>query len=311
LLNEHFVPVAIDINYTQYQKDAEGRLFRKIVEQGHYAGRTKPTNTRQGLYIATVDGTLLSSINTTTPRYVVGIINKALAKSEATAGQPIEKFAEENKPDPNFSVEFPEGGMILRETMRDLPRSDEPQHETWRHNFDYVWLTSKEVASFIPSSPIVGQTYQIPESFVNRFARFHLVDQVKGESPAWDRSAVKLANLNGEVTSVDGDRITVRLRGKARCTEAPSGEVNPFTNQKVDQDRGIDLQIRGWLVFDRSTKSFVTFELLATGNRWGTTTYNFRQRDLGPAAIGFVFEMLPPTAENKTRPKFVKWGYFQ
>ena len=45
-----FVPVAENCSYLQRQEDAKGEFFRLIAEQGHYAGRTQPSATRQGIY---------------------------------------------------------------------------------------------------------------------------------------------------------------------------------------------------------------------------------------------------------------------
>ena len=41
------------MTYLHRRKGAECDFFRGICEQGHYGGRTKPTNTRQGIYCAT------------------------------------------------------------------------------------------------------------------------------------------------------------------------------------------------------------------------------------------------------------------
>ena len=83
ILTNQFIPVADNCSYTQRQKDAKGEFFRLIAEQGHYAGRTKPTATRQGLYTATSDGELLASINTTNVERVLEMIGSALSKWEA------------------------------------------------------------------------------------------------------------------------------------------------------------------------------------------------------------------------------------
>ena len=74
--------MATNINHSQHRKDIEGKYFRKIAEQGHYAGRTQPTSTRQGLYVATVDGHLLASVNSTDAGEVLGMMKRAVAKAQ-------------------------------------------------------------------------------------------------------------------------------------------------------------------------------------------------------------------------------------
>ena len=69
-LTAKFIPAADEVGRLQSGKDAECRLFQKIAEQGHYAGRTRPSRTRQGTYATTADGTFLASWNKNDPRIV-------------------------------------------------------------------------------------------------------------------------------------------------------------------------------------------------------------------------------------------------
>ncbi|MEM7783634.1 MAG: hypothetical protein AAF623_09800 [Planctomycetota bacterium] len=293
-----------------HKQDQEGSFFRKIAEQGHYAGRTIPTSTRQGLYIATAGGNLLSSRNTTQAKQVTGLIGRGLAAWEKINPDQIRAFGVELDADPNYTVQFPEGGMILRETMRDLPREDQVRFETWRHNFDHVWLTRDEVNAFIPEALEPDFQYSVRESVVRKLARFHFVDQVKGEATPYRDSQVKNAVLNAKVEKeLKGGRWFVSLNGTAACSVPPSGEKNPYSGQKIRKPRSVDLEIRGRLIFDPESRSFTRFDLLAFGDREGTATYNFRFDDMGPVPIGFAFELLPNRPENRIRPKFAGSRY--
>ena len=69
-LTAKFIPAADEVGRLQSGGDAECQLFRKIAEQGHYAGRTQPSRTRQGTYATTADGTFLASWNKNDPRFV-------------------------------------------------------------------------------------------------------------------------------------------------------------------------------------------------------------------------------------------------
>jgi len=309
------VPLAVNVSNLQSQQDRDGLFFRKIAEQGHYAGRTKPTGSRQGLYIATIDGTLLASANSSSPIEVMRLMQTGLNRWNRGAKNSKGAFKSSAEPDKNYTTSFPKGGLILRETMRDLPRPNQPHHKTDQHNFDHVWMTAEEVKAFSPTKAEPGFTYKIPEKIVRRLVRFHLIDQVKGESPAWEHSQILNASLAAQVTQVGGKdseapRIRIRLKGKANCVCPPTGEVNPFTNHKITKERGIDAVIRGWLTYDTKTKSFTDFDLLACGERWGTAIYSFRRRDLGRSPIGFAFEQLEVKPKNMTMPAFALDDYF-
>lgn len=311
-----FVPVAVNVSHLQYQQDREGLLFRKIAEQGHYAGRTKPTATRQGLYIATIDGNLLASENTGSAIEVMRLMQKGLNGWNRGDKNRKGLFQSQAQTDEKYNVPFPEGGLILRQTMRDLPRPDQPYHKTDRHNFDHVWMTAEEVKAFVPVEVEPGFSYKIPEKIVRRWVRWHLLDQVKGESAPWKDSEIVDASIIATVTQVGGatagpPRIRIRLSGKANCVCPPTGEINPFTNDKVTTERGIDAAIRGWLTYDTKTESFTDFDMLAFGERWGTSTYSFRHQDLERSPIGFVFELLESKPENKIKPGFLIGEYFE
>ena len=310
MLNGSFVPVAVDINVVMNQKDAEGDFFRNIAEQGHYAGVTKPTATRQGLYITGVDADLLRSMNTTDAQEVIGLMSRGLASWESKNPNKIKAFAQSNDPDSNYFAEFPSGGLILRETMRDLPRTSVYRQPTDRHNFDHVWLSKEEVDSLVPEDVKEGQTWQIADSISKRLVQFHMVDQVKGEADAWAHDDVKTSEISAKVTKIQDDTVTIQLSGKAKCQKPASGKKNPYNGQRIRVEQTIDLNIQGWITFDASDKQITKFELLAAGPRTGGALYNFRWDDMGPEPIGFAFEMLADKPQNRIRPKFIHWGYW-
>jgi len=313
MINDSFVPVAIDINLLTHQTDSEGDFFRHIAEQGHFAGRQKPTPTRQGLYVTGVDGDLLHSLNSTEADSIISLMSRGLAKwdRKQKTNNVGKALRSTNTPDGKYVIDFPEGGMILRQTMRDLPRKSSRNHDTSRHNFDHAWLTAKEKLQFAPEQMKVGVAWQIPPSTVKRFASFHTVDQVHGEADAWNWEDVKHASMVARVRKVSGTKATIQLSGKVNCVKPPSGETNPYNKYTITKDITNDLSIKGWLVYDSKSKDFDSFRMVAAGMRSGTDLYNSRRNDMGPSPIGFSFEMLPDKPANRIKPKFLIWNYFE
>src|SRR5205807_6023235 len=80
LATRQFIPVAENCSYLQRQQDAKGEFFRLVAEQGHYAGRTQPSATRQGIYACTAEGRLLASINTRQAEPMLGMMQEALRR---------------------------------------------------------------------------------------------------------------------------------------------------------------------------------------------------------------------------------------
>jgi hypothetical protein len=312
ILNEFFIPVAVDINLLMYQRDSEGQFFRHIAEQGHFAGKTKPAPTRQGLYVTGVDGDLLHSLNATDAKQILSLMGRGLAKwdQKQNGNARIAPLYESNKTDPKFAIDFPKDGLILRQTMRDLPSSSNPRRDTSRHNFDHVWFTAKEKSDFTPKKMEVGETWEVATQTVKRLVAFHTVDQVHGEADAWGSKDVKEASIQCRVVDIAKSKVLIELSGNAKCIKPPSGEMNPYNNRKIEKDITNDLRISGELLFDSESREFQSFRLLAAGMRSGAATYNFRFNDMGPSPIGFAFELLEDKPENRIKPKFLTWQYF-
>ncbi|MER3405563.1 MAG: hypothetical protein C4289_10765 [Chloroflexota bacterium] len=115
LISERFIPVAENCSPLQVQQDAKGAFFRKVAEQGHYAGRTVPSATRQGQYACTSDGTLLATINTREADKLLGMLDQALQRWHALERGAAD-MPDSYTPDqrfPGLSL-YPHDGLVLR-----------------------------------------------------------------------------------------------------------------------------------------------------------------------------------------------------
>src|SRR5262245_29858240 len=204
-----------------------------MAEHGHYGGRTTPTDTRQGIYAAAPSGEFLASINHNDPARVAAMLEKALAAWDA---MPREKrlpaAALEAAPvgRRRWEALYPADGLVLRVHTRDVDRgageNADGRLRAW--NLDFAWFRREEALAFVPglggarsaspsggfsSAPKVGDRVPLPEAIVRRIARVNLVDDVRGQTPAFEDSAVEKATLSSEVAGVDGDRLRLRLEG--------------------------------------------------------------------------------------------------
>ena len=313
LIAERFVPVAENCSPLQRaQQDAKGEFFRYVAEQGHYAGRTIPSATRQGLYAFKADGTLLASVNTREARPLLGMLDRALERWDADPhtgdGTP-----ETYEPDPKFRSRYPEGGLILLVTTRDLPRDVDTRPDDLRRrafNHDYAWFTREEAASIVPNEPRVDQRVPVPWPIVRRIARFHLLDSARGETPSWREESVEIAEVTVEVTGVEGSRVEARLEGRIRNHAQGTWAVRAFQPPEPDRDRGFDARLLGFLTYDRATVAFTRFDVLAVGTRWGGTEHNGRYDDLAPAPMGVLFELAGSLPRDRTPPHANLADYF-
>ena len=302
---DQFIPVAINCSYTQNLSNTSGEFFCLVAEQGHYGGRTLPTNTRQGLYTCTTNGELLASVNTRDGSQVVQMMQQALQKWP--------QVAKKSSPDhyqytDNWYGSFPENATALNLYVRDLPHQSNQVNTDW--NLDHIWLTADEMRELIPENLLTGHIYSFPESLSHRIAKLHLVDIVRGESPRWQNDDLKRVEMKLRVQQVTTDEVDLYLEGLVKNEAAPSYNINPFSKQKVDMPRGIKLELRGYLKYNQSTKKIDRFDVTASGLRWGATTYNARFDDLGPTPIGFAIELADDSQVGRTPPQAISSKYF-
>jgi hypothetical protein len=305
-LAHSFIPAADDAGALQRKAGRAGALFREVAEQGHYGGRTEPTDTRQGIYALTAGGTLLASTRTAAAAAVTEVLAAALERWHALSG-------EERRGRPQSIDVAPSGersdqvpALVLDVYARDLPRSetqaDGSHADAW--NQDHMWLDREEVRRLVPDGP-PGTRCLAPAAVASRIARFHLVDNVRGQTHGFDARAIDQAVLWSEVVAVADGTVTLRFEGEMRAHERGVWPVRDADDDKepAPQERGYAMRLLGHGVFDRAHDRFTQLELVAAGDRWGGTQYNWRADDLGPAPMGVAFvlaepgPMIPPALE--------------
>lgn len=303
-----FVPAADEVWSLQHGQGVESKLFRTIAEQGHYAGRSKPSNTRQGIYAAAPSGALLASINSRDAGEVAGMLERALERWREL--EPAERrLAELPAADAQgWETRYPEDGLVLRVVTRDVERETLPKG--WRAtawNQDYAWFTRDEVSSLVPSAR-VGAERDWPTALASRLARCHFLDDVRGQVIPYEADEVERAQLESKVTAVDGERLELALRGRTHTSAKGRWPVNGFEDSRepAQQTRGFEAELVGRATFDRGAGRFTRFELVAVGTRWGGTQFNGRGDDLEPAPMGVSLSLAGTTPAERVVPAQVK-----
>jgi hypothetical protein len=309
----HFVPVADEVSHLQRGGDPECRLFQKIAEQGHYAGRRVPSGTRQGTYVAAPSGLLLASINSTDPERMAGMLRQGLAGWEALSREERRRVPEEL---PGAADElsrgerfYPSDGLALRVNSRDLPR--ELDDSTWTArawNQDYAWFTREEARRFLPEQPLPGAHHEVPVALIGRIARFQLVDNVRGQVRPFEEADIERAVLAAEVTAAEDGVVSLRFQGETRTSAEGVWSIHGYADRETPtpQRRGLKLRLLGHARYDLGRERFLAFEMVALGTRWGATQYNVRYDDLGPAPIGFVLTLAGDTPAERVAPAFLR-----
>lgn len=312
---EQFIPAADEVGWLQRGDDAECALFQKIAEQGHYAGRVRPTNTRQGIYAAAPSGVMLASINTRSAEQVIAMLEAALARwnelpdEDRWLDEPLLAAVTATR---RWEHLYPEDGLVLRVDSRDLPREEDPRPENdWRRtarNRDLLWLTADEARSLLPEELAVGAVTEWPQPLAQRIATLNLVDNVCGQVPHFEKDHIERVALRSRIESIEGNIVRVRIEGETRAVAAGNWSVDGFNdmNDPTKQERGIETSVLGFAQFDVATGRFTAFEAVGLGTRWGATQYNGRTDDAAAAGIGYLFSLAE--SHERAAPAFI-WRY--
>jgi hypothetical protein len=263
LLQTVFVPYAGDQWYLHRRQDTAGEFFWRVAQQGH--NRDRPLDeTRQGVYAAAPDGTMLGSINSWSPERTLAMLEGAMTRwRQLPKETPVPTLT--GAADERFVREPPAGGLILNVFTR-IPLPP-PPGQAWTPNMatgrDHMWLTRDEWRSLLPREWKPGARYPLPRAVAERLVRFHLLDDVRGEPSMWEAGRdVRQADLWLRVE--DAAARHLHLEGTARMQSPANGGGT---------ERGYDARVQGTLVYDPKADRFTRFDLLAWGEAWGEGRY--------------------------------------
>lgn len=300
-----FVAAADETWRLQRGDDGECRFFQAMVsEEGHYRG---PGGTRQGIYVCSPSGELLSSLNSLDADLVIAALELGLerwrelprARRRLAPDSPV-------RPAHRWEESFPEDGLVLTSVRRDLPADGNPfaaRAERW--NRDPVWFAGEEARGWLPEALVPGSTRRVAPLVVRRLARFHVVDNARGQTLPYAPDEVADSWIESRVERVEGEHVFLALRGETHA--ASDGVWRLGDNDWKPKGPGpfprrIDTLCAGSATYDLASGRFVAFELTAIGERSGRTPNNGR-RDDDEGPIGFVFRL--EESARRIAPAFV------
>lgn len=271
LLKTRFVPVAIDQACQRRQKDAEGKLYRRIASQGP---RSDFQNTTQGFYIASPAGKLLLYNNNRDPQKLLRLMRQSLREYDLgtfafdrDAVQAEVDASADAMRDERYSPAPPDGGLVLRVHAKVLGGYEAPANASeavfqQALSRDNLWITSDEKEAMIDGN--------VPGTLKRRIARFHLVDNTRGEPPMWKVPEVKVMDLNLDQGKLIG---SVHL-------------------ESADGKRGYQAELRGQIECNGDV--ITGFELVALGEFFGEGAYTRNAPD-GKFPLAITFQLADGT----------------
>lgn len=312
MANEEYIPVTGDDWYQRRRQDAEGEFFRKVADQGPRKGRGG--STRQGIYCFTADGELLAYKNAGQDADVMReVFQQGLAKwkrlPSARRKAGAVRIGDPVTMDKNYSRTPPPGGLsaVVYTRILDKDKQGEfckgtcPTLGGDRAARDHLWLTAAEAKSLILAEAKAGAAYPMPVAIAERLLRFHLVDNTRGEPPAWRRDEIRSRKWTLTVESVTASEYRLRLSGNALLADNADASKSK---------RGFDAALFGDLRYDRKSGTFTRFDITAVGEHWGEGTFT-RNARRGRQPLGVAIELAGDKPADKIPPQFAReWNAY-
>src|SRR5437868_5918567 len=147
--------------------------------------RKQEGNTVQGFYVAAADGTAYGWFNDRDVPEVTAFMNRALARFRAHPPPAVEipaadRVASISTPDPTTSI------VRVFTRIRPLPEGADSLNAGVGR--DHLWIYADEVREMLAAG--AGE-FPLPRALAARIARFHLVDNVRGEPEMWEPDQVR------------------------------------------------------------------------------------------------------------------------
>ena len=269
LLREKFIAVAVDCWYLDRAKDAAGEFYKKVVSQRQpFEPGVRST---QGFYAFAPDGKLLRGWNNRNVPRMREYLERALKDFKPADVEPADAAR-----DPRFARGIPDGGVIVDVYSKVLEAEWPPTEDEMIKPLrvatgrDHLWILKDEIESL--------EAGTFPERLAKRIARFHFVDNTRGEPPHW---------TTAEVKEIEFKLAAGKVSGRAKLETGSA-------------DRGFDAGLTGVVEFKEG--KLVRFDLVAKGRFGGEGQYT-RNAPLGKFTLGIAFTLSKGGEASKVPPQ--------
>jgi hypothetical protein len=248
-LRKNFVVGVGNTHELQNQKMPAGKWFMEVARRIN--PRVNNGITAQGFYVVAADGTAYGFNNNRSPDRVLSFLEKGREQFAQSPPKPVEIPAElinarfTNAPDPSIAT------LRVFSRIRPLPAGCDVSNANVAR--DHLWVYPEEVDAILAGG-------EFPKTLAYRMARYHLVDNIRGEPNMWSLKEVKTATF----------KATAKKGTGAVRTFALQGDYDMATS---DAARGLKGTMEGEIVIDPATKKVVRFRAYGEAEAWGRGEY--------------------------------------
>ena len=279
MLQNDFIPAAVDGGMTRRRKDPEGEFYLKFAFT-------------QARYVAAADGTSLAKKTWVPSPHLNRWMKDALARFKKLPDASKRPVVDAGELAKSTRPMAPPGGLVLTEISRLIKGQEVASAANAQcarlPAYDRVWLTHAEWRELLPKGNT--KSFEVDKHLVRKLARFHTVDIIGTQRAPWPESSVRDCHLAGEVIRSEGGTVDVRLTGSILI----EGSSKPAPNLGPDDGEvKLDLRLAGVLRYDKVRDEITQFDLVAHG------PYLKGGR---PAKFGFHFRLSGAEAADNVAP---------
>ncbi|MCB0826597.1 MAG: hypothetical protein KDC26_10435 [Armatimonadetes bacterium] len=242
-LKEDFVPFAGDTNVLQVGHGPLHDWFMSTILPIH-PGAEKGV-TAQGFYVVGADGTGYKfSMHARPAEKFMELLDQGMAAYKASPPKPVEIPGQAMD---NPALVAPAGTLKVRTISRVRPMPEGAPDKNAGFGQDHAWILPEDVA-FLHS---ITEDSAVPDNLAYKLARFHFVDNVRGEPDRWALEEVKYVAL------------------RVRPVKANQFEIyGKFSMETATSNKGYEGKFEAQIAIDKKGNP-IKFEGLADGMAWG------------------------------------------
>jgi hypothetical protein len=282
-----FIPVTGNTWVLQFQKGPVRDWFTGMADRTRSSQLKRQRresgtdDTVQGFFIAGADGTSYGWDNDFRPEGMLQFIDQGLRRFRRNPPRPV-TFT---RSDPGSQTATPSSVAVVRVFTRlaAVPGGRAPEKGVQR---DTLWLYADELRT-LRDLARGGRPFALPPTLAARIARFHLVDNVRGEPDMWRPGEVEQVSFKSTGVRQVGPAYEVSFRGD-------------YDLHRADGRRSLNGRIEGEITLDVRTARLIRFRAYADGKaeRVGKTgdRRRFRLLIAMVEATDAVARVVPPEA---------------
>lgn len=250
-LKTEFIPFAGNTNELQVSKwdSPEKTWFMETAVKVH--PNAAKGVTAQGFYVVGADGqAYVFSMHGRQHDEFMKILDEGLAKFKASPSKPVKLDLDPVK---RWTQARPPGTLAVRTIARITPLPEGCSDKNSGIGRDHYWVFPEDAAAILAAK---GDQFPMPPKMARRIARFHLLDDVRGEPTRWRYDNIRVLDI--QMTRVGNGRYRFEGLYKLTNNEGHGGS-----------EKGIAGRLMGEISLDPARRIATGFEAIAEGYAWG------------------------------------------